>query len=267
MQCLPNPTSVDALERLRCTSIENSRMQIVGANVDVWRIPLSATRHEVTTFEPILAPDELARANRFAFARDRTRFIAARGALRFILAQYSDIAPRWIRFEYGPQGKPALARDNDDSIYFNMTHSSEWALVAVSGEAPVGIDIERVQSEIDVMDIASHFFSPAERATLARIREDRRLAAFFKCWTSKEAYIKALGQGLSIPLQEFDVCVDPDCPARLLRPFAEHLNGLWFLHDLRWGEGYRAAIATKWKTVKPIFHNFSEIRSERAVER
>jgi 4'-phosphopantetheinyl transferase len=267
MLCPAKPASDDAPGPPRYTSIADSRMRIIGANVEVWWIPLSATRDDVRTFERILAPDELARADRFAFVRDRTHFIAARAALRSILGHRSDRAPHSIRFDYGPQGKPSLAGDPNDTIYFNMAHSGDRAVVAVSSEAPVGIDIERISPEIDVMDIATHFFSPVEIATLARLGKDRHLAAFFKCWTSKEAYIKALGQGLSIPLQEFDVCVDPDCPARLLRPLAERQTGSWFLHDLRGGDGYRTTIATRWKTVNAVFHDFSEIRGGQAVER
>jgi 4'-phosphopantetheinyl transferase len=239
----------------------------MGTEVHVWRIPLSATYHELSHLEQCLSPDEMTRAGQFFFARDRNRFVAARGSLRRILALYIDRQPHDVRFSYDTHGKPALAAlEQGAGIEFNLSHSGDLALVAVALGFSVGVDIEQVRPELATAETAAHAFSVNEQIALAAIRQHRRTAAFFKCWTSKEAYIKGLGDGLGIPLAEFDVCVRPDMPVNLLRPYHGAANrGLWSLHDLNPGPGYAAALAAACGPGRIIvreWHHATAIRGE-----
>jgi len=218
----------------------------MGTEVHVWRVPLLVTGGQLSHHAQCLSPDEKTRAQRFFFARDRNRFIAARGSLRRILAQYVDEQPHDLRIGYDSHGKPRLvAFEPDAGIEFNLSHSGDLALIAVARGFPVGIDIEQIRPESATAELAAEVFSLNEQAIWAATPEHSRAAAFFKCWTSKEAYIKGLGDGLGIPLKEFDVCVHPAKPATLLRPYQGAANrGSWSLHDIDPGLGYAAALAT-----------------------
>ena len=168
----------------------------------VWRASLDLPLAQLGELAALLSDDELARAARFKFDRDRNWYIAGRGILRRTLAGYLHTGAPAIRFAYGPQGKPSLP---GEPLQFNVSHTSGEALYAFSLDAELGIDIERLNPAIEVEKIAANFFSPAEVAAILALPPDRRHILFFDFWTRKEAYLKALGHGLSIPLNEFDV--------------------------------------------------------------
>ncbi len=191
--------------------------------------------------ERLLAADELKRANRFVFARDRQSFVVAHGLLRLVLAHYLEQDPRRLQFVYGAHGKPALIV-NPSAIFFNISHSGDRILMAVGRGSEVGVDIERVDAGLACEGVSGGF-SRAEQCALAKVSPDKLLNAFFKCWTSKEAYIKGIGEGLTVPLAHFDVCVDPDKPPRLLRPL-DRRRSSWFLHRIDEGSEYVATLAT-----------------------
>jgi 4'-phosphopantetheinyl transferase len=225
--------------------ITNAYLIAPGA-VHVWGVPLVATPAQLNELTECLAIDEMVAASRYVFAQHRDRFIAARANLRRILAGYLDQQPKELRFRYGACGKPALAApDFTHKIAFNLSQSGSWALVAIAADFAVGIDIEQIRPDPATLRAIEQQFSPRERAVLSGIPAERRAAALFKGWTSKEAYIKGLGAGFSVSLAEFDVCVDPDRPARLLRahPVADHRCS-WCLHDVPPIPGYSAALAT-----------------------
>ncbi|HLM83480.1 MAG TPA: 4'-phosphopantetheinyl transferase superfamily protein [Terriglobales bacterium] len=159
--------------------------------------------------------EEEERAARFRSLKLRERWTVARGALRCILAQYARCKPDVLVFRAGPHGKPALAWPVED-IHFNLSHTAGLALVAVAGNGRVGVDAEIVRPEIEVADLSRRFFAPAEAAEILALSADVRLAAFFTCWTRKEAFVKALGGGLSVPLDRFQVSIRSEQPARLL---------------------------------------------------
>ena len=201
---------------------------------------------------PLLGTEERVRADRFHFARDHDQFIITRGALRCILAYYLDLTPRDVRFRYGSYGKPALDTDqNAADLRFNLSHTESLALLAVAPKRELGIDVERVRAGMAREGIAERFFAPVEVAALRALPAHRQDDAFFACWTRKEAYVKARGEGLSIPLDQFVVSLAPDQPAALLQVAldpgeVEH----WSLHDLDAGPGYRAALLVEGQNPK-----------------
>jgi 4'-phosphopantetheinyl transferase len=218
------------------------RASISRDEVDVWSIPLAQPDDLVARLTEALSPDERARAARFVFPRDRRRFAVARGALRSILAGYLGLTPSALAFAYGPRGKPRLADRAD--LDFNLAHSHELALCAVTAGRPVGVDVEWLRPLSDLLSVARTAFSPAELAALLAGSEAERPAAFFRCWTRKEAYIKARGDGLSLPLDAFDVSLAADEPPALLANRLDPAEpARWTLHSLAPADGYLGALA------------------------
>lgn len=168
------------------------------------------------TFESSLAHDERARAERFIFESDRNHFIAARGFLRSLLGSYLRRPPKTIDFTYGPHGKPFVAASGSrPHISFNLSHSHGVALIAIACKRQVGVDIELIRPEFAGDEIAKRYFSPKEIDGLSKLPVELRAEGFFLCWTRKEAYAKARGDGLHVPLDSFNVSVSPDAPATL----------------------------------------------------
>jgi 4'-phosphopantetheinyl transferase len=212
--------------------------------VDVWRVRLDEPAKS-SSAGSVLSLDEIARANRFHFERDRIHFTRCRSALRGLLAGYLAIAANEIRFEYLTSGKPQIAAEqNQQALQFNVSHSANMALIAVGTEHRIGVDIEKIRGDVDAMSLAERFFSLRERAGLQALPDHLRVTGFFACWTRKEAFLKATGDGLSFPLADFSVTTHPD-----LHPELEDISGntetgkRWFLADLTVAEGYRATVA------------------------
>ena len=182
-----------------------------SGEIHVWRAFLSVDQSLLRHLESMLAEDEKARAARFIFDRDRDHFVAARGILRALLARYIGCPAEAIKFAYGPRGKPALADPvSDSNIRFNLSHSHSLALIAVGDEREVGIDVELLRPEFAGEGIAKRYFSEKEVRELTQLPVESRTEGFFRCWTRKEAYIKARGDGLHIPLDSFSVSLSPD---------------------------------------------------------
>ncbi len=203
--------------------------------------------------EATLSDDEHDRAARFAFERDRNRFITARGVLRAILGIPSGIAPGMLRFCYGDKGKPFLSSEcGGGEVFFNVSHSQEHALFAVAAGIDIGVDIEVIRPVPDAEAIAERFFSQRERLEIQSLPESVRELAFLQCWTRKEAYIKGLGDGLSHPLDAFAVTIAPGRPIQLSQtgggPAPERAE--WTLHDLSDIPTYVAAVAVKAPSVQ-----------------
>ncbi len=213
--------------------------------VHVWRAALDQTPSQIHGFLHYLAADERARAERFYFERDREHFIVARGVLRAILGSYLNRAPECLSFCYSSLGKPALAGESDgDAIRFNVSHSHGVALYAVTRGREVGIDLERIRFDLAVAEIAERFFSRREVAMLRTLPPEGQRQAFFRCWTRKEAYTKARGEGLSLPLDQFDVSLAPGEPAAVLGTQRDPSEAFrWSLQELTPAPGYVAALA------------------------
>ena len=218
-----------------------------GDEVHVWRATLDRTPSQIQSFLHNLAADEQARAERFYFERDREHFIVARGVLRAILGGYLNRVPGCLSFCYSSHGKPALAGESDgDAIRFNVSHSHGVALYAVTRGREVGIDLERIRFDLAVAEIAERFFSRREVAMLRTLPAEVQRQAFFRCWTRKEAYIKARGEGLSLPLDQFDVSLAPGEPAAVLGTQRDPSEASrWSLQELTPAPGYVAALAVE----------------------
>lgn len=185
--------------------------------VDIWRVPLDPPPDMLPLLVPVLSPDERVRAERFRFAGDRRRFIMARGALRTILSYYLSTPAEEIIFAYSSHGKPSLGGAlAPHPLRFNVGHSHELALCAVTYGKRVGIDIEYIHPMHDIDSIAQHFFAEREVTALQALPVEQRHIGFFRCWTRKEAYIKATGEGLSRRLDQFAVSLAPDEPPQLI---------------------------------------------------
>jgi 4'-phosphopantetheinyl transferase len=214
-------------------------------HVHVWRVPLNHSSEDTTLSLDVLSPDERKKAARFRFAKDKNQFVQARAALRFILGQYLNVTPQDLEFSYGHHGKPALA-NGEASLRFNLSHRDGLALIAVTRGREIGVDVELVRADVPVFEIADVSFSSAESATLHGLPESLRAKGFYNCWTRKEAYVKARGEGLSFPLKQFDVSLTPGDPAKLLR-VGDDDNEIdrWTLQEIPASENYVAALAVE----------------------
>lgn len=212
-------------------------------HVDVWRLSLDLSVDFVKSIESTLSADEKERAARFHFEADKNRFIVAHGALRKILGRYLQCDPSELTFSVNQYGKPALV---NSALEFNLSHSGDLALVAVTQGRKIGVDVERVRQGISSHVIAQQYFSKSEVAELQSLPIEQRVAAFFICWTRKEAYIKAQGLGLALPLESFDVSLTPNQPAvlRETRPDT-HESARWTLRSLDVDSNYAGALAVE----------------------
>jgi 4'-phosphopantetheinyl transferase len=213
--------------------------------VHVLAMPLDLDRHRRGQVSACLSRDEWERAERFRFALHRDRFAAARGWLRRILGSCLDVAPERVRLRYGRHGKPELdAELSRSGLRFNVSHSEGLGLCAVARGREVGVDLERVKPLPDLEAVARHFFSRRERSVLQGMRDEERLPGFYACWTRKEAFIKATGEGLARPLDRFDVSLEG--PARLERVAGDPEEAdRWSLVELRPAGGFAAALAVE----------------------
>ncbi len=223
--------------------------ELAPDDLHLWLAQLDLSDHDVRALYQTLSPDEQARARKFQFADDTRRFAVARGALRAILSSYIGRSPKEVKFEYSSFGKPRLTAEPGQSaasFSFNLSHSGELALYAIGLQRRIGVDIEQLRPQIAEEHIAEHFFSPREVHMLRQLPPNEQVPAFFRCWTRKEAYVKARGEGLSIPLNRFDVTLRPDEPAALLST-ADGIDEVsrWTLHAVDIAPGYEAAVAVE----------------------
>jgi len=215
--------------------------------IHLWAVALDPSPAEVEHLGRALSADEWERANRFRFDRHRRQYVVGRGALRTLLAAYLNTRPELVRFTYGPRGKPFLAPPQDaGGLYFNLSNSDEMALVGFMVGAEVGTDVEYLKPMPDLLQISERFFSESERVVLRALPEHLQNEAFFNCWTRKEAYLKAVGEGLAVALDSFDVTLAPGDPARMLTLDGDAARAArWFYHHLRPAPDYIGAIAVE----------------------
>lgn len=207
--------------------------------IHVWRCRLAVDESSRAFLYSYLSEDELGRAARFRLDRDRDRFITARGTLRALLARYLRKRPQDVQFSFGREGKPALAPEFEGrALGFNLSHSHDVAVFAFGWNRNIGVDVEKVRPDVEHEDIASQYFSAREVRAMAGLPKQQSADGFFRCWTRKEAYIKVRGGGLQIPLDGFDVSLEPDSPAR----FLGGVHPSWSISSFMAGDAYPAAL-------------------------
>jgi 4'-phosphopantetheinyl transferase len=220
-------------------------LSLQPSDVHVWRVDLRQSENLIEEFRRTLHEDEIQRANRFHFEKHRKDYVVGRGFLRYVLGRYLDAEAKALQFSYGAYGKPALHGAHKDSrLCFNMSHSHGVALFAITQDHRLGVDVEQIRADFASEEIARRFFSPLEVDVFNALQPKERVAAFFRCWTRKEAYIKATGKGLSQSLDEFDVTLAPGVAAALLRACDDEVSG-WFMSDVEVGSGFAAALAVE----------------------
>lgn len=219
-------------------SINMSNYVIKSQTIHLWRIVLSELFSQIPDLKTLLSPDELERAMRFKFEIHRQRFIVSRGILRRVLSLYTDIPAQEIQFSYGKRGKPFI---ENHELQFNVTHSDDLAVFAITKENAIGVDIEKVETNFEE-SVAKRFFSATENEYLQRLPDAEKIIAFYQIWAKKEALIKALGEGLYAPLDTFSVSVNNDIETVSVRQNEELVSyniKSFFIHP-----DYQAAYAT-----------------------
>jgi 4'-phosphopantetheinyl transferase len=218
----------------------------MDSNIDVVVMHLTEAPEVVRASAALLSDAERHRARRFVFDRDTRRFIVARARLRELLAERLGVRAHQVEFEYGAHGKPALSRRFADSdLHFSVSHCDDLAAYAFSSGHPIGIDVEAVRRMPDADDLAARYFSRREHATYRTLEPRDKPLGFFNCWTRKEAFVKASGDGLSMPLDRFDVTLAPEEPAKVLRVDSTPGDCGWRLDSSCPAGGYVAAIASQ----------------------
>jgi 4'-phosphopantetheinyl transferase len=212
------------------------KLDLLLNDVHIWRINLNSDELQLQFYRETLSSDEIARAERFYFPEHRQRFMAGRGTLRAILGQYLDIAPKQVEFEYQPRGKPLLAaKFADKGLLFNLSHSQDLALLGISYQHQIGVDLEYIRTMSDLEGLAKRFFSAREYEYLRLLSPAQQQQIFFRYWTCKEAYLKATGDGL-VQLEEIEIDLTPNQPSKLL------VSGDWSLSELTPADNFAAAV-------------------------
>ena len=223
------------------------QLRLSDDEVHLWQIDLEAVAPAESRWQRMLSPDELARANRFHLAMDRQYFTATRALLRTLLGSYVGCDPERLTFLYSNTNKPSLGSGHSaGQVEFNVSHSGSKALLAFAHRREVGVDVEQIRNNFDHESLARRFFSSVEQKELAALQPSERCRGFFRAWTRKEAFIKANGAGLSLPLDGFDVSLTPGEQNALqaTRPDGREAS-LWSLREIDAGEGYEAALCVK----------------------
>ena len=219
-------------------------LKLINDQVHIWQASFEFTADRIHSFKAWLSKEEMERANRFLFQKDHDLFIVSHGILRAILGRYLKTSPQRIVFAFNRYGKPFLAAPEGVPLHFNLSHSHQQGLYAFSRNLEVGIDLEFIKPKPHAAQIIARFFSETEKREFQNLPSRLKTNAFFKGWTEKEAYLKAHGSGLSIPLHKFSVTLNPHKPAMLLQIDPDIIDGKpWLLKEIPLGENYAAAVA------------------------
>jgi 4'-phosphopantetheinyl transferase len=225
----------------------SSEAPFLKNDIHIWQADLDLPMTDIQMFKETLSMDEMERAKRFHFDKDRNRFIVRRGILRAILGRYLNVEPSRVQFCYGKNGKPILTDTfGKKTVCFNLSHSEGVGLYAVTQDHEIGVDIEHVRDILDMAQIAERFFSVRENIIFCSLPAGKRKEAFYNCWTRKEAFVKAIGKGLTFALNTFDVTLAPGEPAELLEIAGNIKEAAhWSVQPLALTHGYVGAIAVK----------------------
>ena len=231
--------------------IPPSTLVLLEHEVHIWQVPLEQLPPTIERLAQLISDDERARAELFHFERDRNHYFVGRGVLRITLGKYLGISPEQIQFQYGDHGKPALP---GLPLRFNLAHSNNLMLLAVTLHHEIGIDVEHLHLMPEAEGIASRFFTKAENKALRALPESQKLEGFFIQWVCKEAYLKALGDGLAKPLDEFEILSTIRRPQGLLKVVDNPTESKrWFFKVFRPTDGYIAALTVEQKDLKSVY--------------
>lgn len=230
---------------------------ISDGELHIWSFPLDQPKAHREQLWQTLAPDEKERAGRFYFDKDRFRYSVSRGVLRVLLGNYLTLRPKEVQFCYGEHGKPELAKRHERNgrlLRFNLSHSAGLGLAAFIWNRAIGVDVEQVRPLEDGANIAKHYFSAAENSVFFRLPFEKQPQAFFECWTRKEAFIKAIGEGLTYPLRNFDVTLGPGAEAELVSVEGSKQSAAqWRMLSLQPAPGYTAAVVAANGAWRPLY--------------
>ena len=234
-------------------------------SISIWRVGLEWPESEIEVAAEILSSDEQKRAKRFHRISDRKHFVVARAALRLILTRYLNVDPRQISFDYNAFGKPRLMDGaHYPDLRFSLAHSSGVALYAFAIGREIGVDLELIEPDFATMNLARSVFAPEEVTALSALSNENFVGGFYRCWTRKEAYVKANGLGLSLPLGSFVVSVAPPNGTPLLladsNETVEYTR--WMLMDVVVGQGFAATLAVEWQTQFPLATGHTNLRQQ-----
>jgi 4'-phosphopantetheinyl transferase len=224
--------------------------------VHVWRIPLADGTEIAERWAQALSSDELEQAGRFRFERDRQHYADAHAVMRAVLANYLRINPKEVQYTKNEYSKPYLA--DLTALMFNLSHSNDLALLAITLEREVGVDVEFIRPDLAGMGVAQRYFAPAEVQALAELPTDQQASAFFNCWTRKEAIIKARGAGLSLPLDEFEVSIYPTSEEVTFKTLTDPSPAKhWCIRAFEPASGYTGALAARGRDWAPVLLDWS----------
>jgi len=231
------------ISKVSQSALEPPTADLTPSGLLLWEFPLDIDDPAFAEYQALLSSDERSRASRFRFERDARRYTAARASMRSILARLTSVPPQDLLFTYSTQGKPSLPQAPPD-VRFNISHSGDRGLLGVALGRDVGVDIEVMREDVEIDRLARRFFSPQEDHAIHALAPSLQVPAFYRCWTCKEAFLKAQGVGLYRSLSSFDVEVNPERPARLIatRPDPNE-SQLWSLYSIEAATGFAAAVA------------------------
>jgi 4'-phosphopantetheinyl transferase len=236
----------------------SSDFKLAPDDVHIWCTTLRQPAHVVEMLLGLLSGDEMAQSGRYRFENLQQSYIVSRGVLRVLLAAYMEFPACDLEFTYKPAGKPQLSDRYKRKVSFNLSHSNDLVLYAFRSKGEVGVDIEYIRPLEDLIFIAERNFSKHELTELKKAPPDKVTDVFFSCWTRKESYIKATGDGISFPLQEFDVSLQPDEPAKLLsiRGSTQEARR-WSMVELFPAAGYAAALVVEGNVRNVVFREWN----------
>ncbi len=241
------------MDPLTIWALPSEPLTLTNREMQIWRISLDHPPVALGLLSTYLSAEEAARAERFVFPRDKNLFIAGRGMLRVILGRYLGTPPRSLSLQKGHHKKPFVSTDSGKPpLQFNMSHSHGLALYAFARPGQVGVDLEKLQPEFATEEVAEQFFSPKEQEEFLALPPESRVQGFFNCWTRKEAYVKATGEGLYVPLDSFDVSLTPGRPPTLRAADSDR----WTLFSFCPAQGYIAAAVVEGKWWNNQFYDW-----------
>ena len=251
------------------SDIQYLNPELTKRDVHVWTAFLNQSGSQFQILSKVLSQEEQRRAARFRFERDMKRFIVGHGILRVLLGFYLNIESSRVRLSYGEKGKPTLAdKWNTRIIHFNMSKSDDLALYAFTRDHEIGIDVERMRDIPEMDRIVERFFSVRENASFKTLPEDQKREGFFNCWTRKEAFLKATGDGLFYPLERFVVSLRPGEKTRILSINGDEKAGLkWLLKELKPAPGFVAAVAVLGQNLRFRFFQFDANNHYGSIQR